>query len=109
MLTQIQIKELKTLSYPSKNFYPLEVGTKESSWMRIIQEAAKGNDYQYINAINKAGSIVMGDNYRNIYTRAIDRGIKWSDWKELELLNDKHKTPICITRRLQNCFGRQTR
>ena len=23
---------------------------------------------------------------------AIDRGIKWSDWRKLEVLNDKHKT-----------------
>ncbi len=91
MLTLTQIAELKTLSYPSKNFYPLEVGIKESSWMRIIQEAAKGTDYQYMDAVNKAGSIIV-DNYSYVYTRAIDRGIKWTDWRELETLNDRYKT-----------------
>ncbi len=90
-LNQNQIAELKTLKYPSKNFYPLEVGIKESSWMFIIQEAAKGHDFQYINAINKAGSIIL-DNYSHVYTRAIDRGIKASDWRKLEVLNDKYKT-----------------
>lgn len=41
------VENINNYNYPSKNFFPAEISSI-SAWMRVVREADKQSDYQFI-------------------------------------------------------------